>query len=125
MEDREIKIRTYFDAWLDKDGSCLETLFEPAIRYTECYGPEYLGLEQVKKWFTEWNLSSKVLVWDVKGFTHQGNQTAVEWYFKYENKDNGGEMDGVSLISFNAEGKIYRVKEFTSQVEHHWPYDKS
>jgi ketosteroid isomerase-like protein len=122
MEEREKMIREYFEAWLRNDSSCLSSVFAPNITYTECYGPVYTGIEQIKKWFQDWNRKGKVTAWDIKQFIHQGSTTAVEWYFEciYENNRDG--FDGVSVITFDASGKIAALKEFQSKAEHYQPY---
>ena len=39
-------VRAYFEAWLHKDIGVVERTFSKDAVYTECYGPEYHGLEQ-------------------------------------------------------------------------------
>lgn len=122
MEEREKMIREYFEAWLRNDPSCLSSVFATNITYTECYGPVYTGIEQIIRWFQDWNRKGKVTVWDIKQFIHQGSTTAVEWYFEciYENNRDG--FDGVSVITLDASGKIAALKEFQSKAEHYQPY---
>lgn len=52
---KEDIVRKYFQAWLDKDIEPLKSIFSNDITYSECYGPEYHGLVQILKWFTDWN----------------------------------------------------------------------
>ena len=59
-------IRQYFDCWLKKDIVPLKEIFADNVIYTECYGPEYQGLDQVLRWFREWNEKGTVLKWDIK-----------------------------------------------------------
>ena len=88
MRSREEAIRRYFAAWVENDPSCLREVFAPEIVYSECYGPEYRGLGQIEKWFADWNKKGRVLEWTVKSFLHQGNRTAVGWFFccEYEGR---------------------------------------
>lgn len=123
LRNEEI-IKRYFNMWLDKDGSKLNVIFDINIIYSECYGPEYRGLEQVQQWFRDWNKRGTVLTWDIKQFIHQGNQTVVEWYFECEYEGNISGFDGVSLIDFNDNAKIISLKEFMSKAEHEYPYGK-
>ena len=37
----------------------VHTFTENAV-YTECYGPEYRGIEQIEKWFADWNKKGRV-----------------------------------------------------------------
>ena len=63
-------------------------------------------------WFDEWNTRGSVLVWEIKQFFHQGNQTIVEWYFKSKmNNGNVEEFDGISLIVWTQDNKIKSLKE--------------
>lgn len=115
-------IETYFRAWLEKDNSALYGIFSDDIIYSECYGPEYHGIEQILKWFSDWNKIGTVLDWRIKGYVHQGNITVAEWYFKcnYNNAIEG--FDGVSVIKFSNDKKIVELKEFQSKAEHYFPY---
>ncbi len=122
MKEREKRIRRYFNAWLENAPDCLPEIFGETIVYSECYGPEYRGLGQIKKWFADWNRHGKVLEWDIKGVLHQGSRTAVEWYFRCEYDGNTDGFDGVSLIEFDEAGKIVSLKEFQSKAEHVFPY---
>ena len=121
MKDKEQQIRCYFQSWIDNDMNEFINVFDPKVVYTECYGPEYHGVEQLKQWFGDWQQKGKVLEWTIKQFLHQNNVVAVEWYFKcdYENHVDG--FDGVSIITF-AEEKMLTVKEFQSKSEHNYPY---
>jgi len=40
-------LKNYFCAWLNKDDSQLRQIFAEDILYSECYGPEYHGIEQI------------------------------------------------------------------------------
>lgn len=122
MEIREKIVSDYFNAWITKDGSNLESIFSPDIIYSECYGPEYNGISQILKWFSDWNKVANVLEWRIKQFIHQNQFTVAEWYFMYEHSGNIGEFDGVSLIEFNGNNKIVSLKEFKSKSEHTYPY---
>ena len=122
MQKEDI-VKNYFQAWLDKNIEPLGNIFSDDIVYTECYGPEYHGLPQVLKWFSDWNINGTVLKWEIKNFIHQGAFTAVEWYFEcnYDNKISG--FDGVSIVEFNENMKIVSLKEFQSKSEHNYPYE--
>lgn len=122
MEKREQTIRRYFAAWVENKPDCLPEVFAENIVYSECYGPEYRGLKQIQKWFADWNKRGKVLEWNIKEFLHQGNKTAVEWYFRCEYDGSTDGFDGVSLIEFDEAEKIVSLKEFQSKAEHVFPY---
>ena len=122
--EREKRIRDYFISWIQKDSSVVQRYFHPEIVYIECYGPKYNGIEQVMKWFEEWNKIGSVLEWRIKQIICQNNFYAVEWYFKCDYENNVEGFDGVSIIEFNNKNEIILVKEFQSKAEHYLPYEQ-
>ena len=124
MKSREDKILAYFKMWLTKDISGIEGIFEEDVFYSESYGPEYHGLEQVKKWFVDWSRHATVLEWNVKQFISQDKVTVAEWYFECDYDGVIYGFDGVSIIEFNEREKICSIKEFKSKEEHNSPYTK-
>jgi hypothetical protein len=119
---REEIINEYFCSWIRKDIKIVEKYFAHDIIYSECYGPEYHGIKQIKEWFTDWNRNNSVLDWKIKEFIHQNNTTVVEWFFKYKTNNEINFFDGVSIIKFNIHNKITGIKEFQSKAEHNSPY---
>lgn len=122
MEEREELIKKYFAAWLNNDVNAIQNIMSDGIIYSECYGPEYHGINQVITWFTNWNQRGTVLKWNIKQFIHQNNITAVEWYFECNYNYSISGFDGISLVEFDAIGKILSIKEFQSKAEHNFPY---
>lgn len=124
MDIQENIIRKYFNAWISKEYDKLISIFSEEIVYSECYGPEYHGINQIEKWFYDWNKRGTVRQWDVKQCISIENITIVEWYFKceYDNVVDG--FDGVSIVKFNDDNKITELKEFKSNSEHYFPYEK-
>ena len=112
----------YFRAWVDADAGVLETTFSDDAVYTECYGPEYHGLAQIRRWFADWNQKGRVLQWDLRRTVEQGRTIVAEWYFRclYNGKTEG--FDGVTVADFDDEGRIVRLSEFRSEAEHIFPY---
>lgn len=119
---REALLRAYLDAWLTGNSAVLDDVFSPDVVYSECYGPEYRGLAQVKLWFSDWNRVGTVLEWHIKRFIHQDDTTAFEWRFRNRYFDKEDCFDGVTLADFDAAGKIVSLKEFYSRSEHILPY---
>ena len=115
-------IEMYFNCWLEKDGRDLVNIFANDIVYSECYGPEYVGIQQVNKWFQEWNNKGTVLQWDIKDIIEKENTLVVEWFFKCEYEGNVDGFDGITIAKFNNSHKIYDLKEFQSKAEHYYPY---
>ena len=66
--------------WIKKADLGIDNIFTDDVVYTESWSPKYENRKTVKHWFDEWNTRGSVLVWEIKQFFHQGNQTIVEWY---------------------------------------------
>lgn len=115
-------IRKYFKAWIDKDIDTVKEVFSGDVVYSECYGPEYLGIEQVLRWFEDWNAKGSVLKWDIKQITVVNKTAFAEWYFECDYEGNIGGFDGVTIAKFNESMKIYDLREFQSKAEHFRPY---
>lgn len=125
MDEREQKIRAWFDMWLRKSDEGAEALFDPGVVYVESWGPEYHGLEKVRHWFREWNTRGTVLRWDIRQFFHKGDQTAVEWVF--ENRMGSGNVEafeGMSLVRWTSQGRICFLQEFGCNQNRYDPYEK-
>lgn len=116
-------IRKYFRAWLEKDDSVLRDVFAENILYSECYGPEYHGIDQVLQWFSDWNRKGSVLEWPIKRVIQQGNTLVAEWYFRCDYEGSIGGFDGVTIADFDENLRIIKLLEFQSKAEHEYPYD--
>lgn len=123
MKKREEIIRLWFSMWIEQKDLGIGDIFAEDVIYTESWGPKYKNRKTVEHWFNEWNTRGRVLIWDIKQFIHQGNQTVVEWYFK-NNMNNGNieEFDGVSLILWTEDNKIKALKEFGCNLNNYNPY---
>ncbi len=124
MEPKRL-IEAYFQAWLSKDETRLADFFEADAVYRECYGPEYCGINQITRWFRDWNKRGRVTRWDILDFMQQGSKLAVEWTFGCVYDGEESFFDGISLVEFSENGKIQSLKEFQSKAEHVFPYGES
>jgi len=120
---REI-IEAYFAAWLKKDEMILPYIFANDAVYSECYGPEYHGLHQIRCWFADWNRRGTVLRWEISRMIAHGNTVCAEWYFSCEYEGVVDGFNGVSVIEFNDRKKMISVREYQSKAEHTFPYKK-
>ena len=120
---REELIRRWFSLWMTGEEDDLSALFAPEAVYTESWGPEYHGAAAIRHWLGEWRTRGEVLRWDIRQFFHRGNQTAVEWLFHSRMRD-GGEtrFEGMSLVTWDASGRMERLKEFGCNLERYDPY---
>lgn len=123
MNKREQLIKQCFHSWIVKNIEKFINCFSADVFYSECYGPEYHGIEQIEKWFIDWNKQGAVLDWHIKQFIHQDKVTVVEWFFKCNCEGKISGFDGVSIIFFNNDNKISLIKEFQSKAAHYSPYD--
>lgn len=118
-------IRNYFQAWIDKNIDIVRETFSEDIVCVESYGPVYQGIDQVLKWFDDWNRKGTVLRWDIKQIAIVDKTAFVEWFFRCEYEGNIGEFDGVTIARFDEDMKICELKEFQSKSEHYYPYGKN
>ena len=121
MDQQEV-LQRYFDCWLRKDSSALPALFTEDAVYSECYGPVYMGLNQILRWFDDWNKQGAVQTWRIKRIIRQGDAMAAEWFFSYTHGQSLGCFDGVSIVLFAEDGRMRSIQEFKSQSTHIYPY---
>ena len=123
-EQREAAIRRWFEMWLAGRDLGIAGLFSPDARYIESWGPAYRGVQRIEHWFREWNTRGKVAEWTILQFFHKTDQTVVEWRFRSEMNDGTIQaFDGVSLVRWDAEGKICFLQEFGCNAATYDPYE--
>jgi len=116
--NRECIIDCWFHSWFDQEFDSYEKLFSQDIYYSESWGPEYVGIEEIKRWKENWHRHSKLRVWQIKKIYHFDDYSLVEWYFDNESKDGRHEFDGVSLIKWK-DNLMSSIKEFGSSLPHY------
>ena len=125
MIEREEMIRLWFDMWIKQADLGIDDIFTDDVIYTESWGPKYENRKTVKHWFDEWNTRGRVLLWEIKQFFHQGDQTVVEWYFGNVMNDGTEEsFDGMSLIRWAAGEQMCYLQEFGCNRNRYDPYEK-
>jgi len=122
--DREQIVQQYFHAWLNQNRTVFDRIFTEDLYYSECYGPEYHGLKEVKHWFDDWQRHGKVLQWNILHCYQDGSHLIVEWYFQCDYDQKQNDFNGISMIEFTDQNKICSIKEFQSKAEHFDPYGK-
>ncbi|MGE5631865.1 MAG: nuclear transport factor 2 family protein [Caulobacteraceae bacterium] len=120
--DKVKMIQSYYDMWKKRDRSKIEDIFADDVVYTESYGPEHHGINEIIRWFDDWITKAKVFEWEITNGIEQGNTIAVEWIFSFEYDGKRDILDGVSIAVFDDFGKIVSMKEFQSKHEHYYPY---
>ena len=124
MDDREQKIRSWFEMWLRRSDEGVERLFDQNAVYIESWGPEYHGLEKIRHWFREWNARGAVVRWDIRQFFHTGDQSVAEWVFENRMDDGAVEaFEGMTLVRWTEEGKICFLQEFGCNQNRYDPYE--
>lgn len=118
---KERIINEWFQSWLDSKWSNFQVIFAPNIYYSESFGLEYRGIDELKIWVSKWHNHSHLNELKIKNITHIGNSSFVEWYFNYSDKDGKHELDGISVIEWSINGKIKVVKEFASSLPKYDP----
>ena len=122
-QQRERVILLWFDMWLQARDLGIEEIFAPDCLYTESWGPQYRGADQVAHWFREWNTRGSVVRWDILQFFHKEDQTVVEWSFRNEMKDGRAEeFDGLSLVRWDGAGRIASLREYGCNTRNYDPY---
>lgn len=123
MQAREDAVKQWFTMWLTGKDSGVENLFSKDAVYMESWGPEYHGVKTISHWFREWNERGSVLQWDILQYFHKENKTVVEWVFVCKMNDGSQHaFDGLSLIEWDAQGKIQKLKEFGCRQDRYNPY---
>lgn len=118
-------IRKYFEAWVKADGTLIKEIFSDQTVYSECYGPEYHGVDQIDRWFRDWNRKGRVLEWNIKRIHTVGRTVFTEWYFKCEYEGTVDGFDGVTIADFDDDCRIVKLCEFQSKAEHYLPYGEA
>ena len=114
-------IQRYFNMWKNKKLINLAQIFTPAVHYVECYGAEYVGIQEIQRWITHKFKVQTVTCWDIKNIYHDGATYIVEWVFACVDHGKNFKFDGVSLVTFK-DLQIAEIKEFESKHSHYRPY---
>ena len=127
-KNAEILIRQYFQSWLTQDLDLFLSTMSNAVHVTECYGPVYVGIDEVRQWFISWHEGSgqgKVTRWDIASIFYDDTQqtAAVEWDFECVYEGNLAGFLGASLFHFHAE-KISRIQEYQMEKEQYRPFEQ-
>ena len=114
VQEREKKIRDWFEAWLSRDDFCIDTVFSENIIYRESYGPVYIGINQLHRWYKEWNTEGTVLKWEIHDILHNESTTAISWRFtcRMNSKNHDSSFDGMSLIRWDQNDRIVELTEY-------------
>ena len=119
--ENEQTIRDYFNSWLKKDFSNLDSWFSQDVYYRECYGATYEGLDELKAYINSKSKEQTVLKWDIYNIEQTDTgKFVVTWYFDAVEKEEYC-FYGVSLIEFTR-NKIKKVVEYSTKHETFRPF---
>lgn len=123
---REETIKVWFEMWLSDDITPMHALFTDDVVYTECWGNQYMGKEEIDKWFEDWHKNNRMNVWDVKRFIHAEDKTIVEWHMEALSMNGTTRwMDGVYVIEWDEDSEqIKSLREYGASNRMTRPYGK-
>lgn len=124
MRQKEEIIKIWTDMWLGDDTMPMDAIFTEDVVYIECWGNEYNGREEIRRWFTDWHKNNKMLLWKVSQFIHKNDKTIAKWHMEAETVDGAAArtMDGIYLIEWDKNGRIRSLEEYGSSAQKKRPY---
>ena len=82
-------IRNYFNSWLKKDFSELDSWFNQDVYYRECYGATYEGLNELKAYINSKSKEQTVLRWDISQIEQTTTgKFVVTWFLMLKKSRN-------------------------------------
>lgn len=125
MRQREEIIKMWFDMWLSEDTTPMQAIFTDDVEYTECWGNQYFGNEEIGKWFADWHENNTMQVWDAQQFLHAEDKTVVSWHMEALAKNGTPRwMDGVYVIEWDDSERIKALREYGANSRNIRPYGK-
>lgn len=125
MRQREEIIKMWFDMWLSEDTTPMHAIFTDDVEYTECWGNQYFGNEEIGKWFADWHENNTMQVWDARQFLHAEDKTVVTWHMEALAKNGTPRwMDGVYVIEWDDSERIKALREYGANSRNVRPYGK-
>ena len=119
-------IEQYFQSWIQQDVELFLSTLSPSITVQECYGPVYVGTEEVRQWFVEWHTgkgNGKVTDWTILKILYDESQhtAAVEWDLTCRYCGEFGTFLGASIFQFDR-AAIVRIQEYKMEKKQYRPY---
>lgn len=100
------------------------TLFSPGCVYEECYGPVYVGTDELHHWIDHMLARQTVTAWNIHSVESDpdGETFFVSWTFS-ATEDESYIFDGISRIHFDSDGHIDHVKEYRADRDQYRPFE--
>lgn len=117
-------IGEYFSMWVRRDFSHLDELFSSGCVYEECYGPVYVGTDELHRWINHMLARQTVAAWNIHSIDsdRDGETFFVSWTFS-ATEDESYTFDGISRIHFDSDGRIDHVKEYRADHDQYRPFE--
>lgn len=123
MRQREETIKVWFDMWLGDDITPMNAIFTDDVKYTECWGNQYFGKEEIDQWFEDWHKNNRMNVWKVKQFMHTEDKTIVEWHMEALAMNGTTRwLEGVYVIEWDENERIKALREYGANSRTIRPY---
>jgi hypothetical protein len=95
MTEQQQVVSDYFYMWISRDGSRLSQTLSENARYVESWGPEYHGLNEIERWFREWNRRGTVKEWVVRRWKERGTPSCVNGFFAVNMMEKSMRLTGL------------------------------
>ena len=56
-----------------------------------------------------------MIEWRIRSMWHDGYKTVADWHFAWEYDGQASACDGVTLIDWDEEGRIRRLREYAAR----------
>ncbi|NJE80493.1 nuclear transport factor 2 family protein [Olsenella sp. SW781] len=120
----EQTIAEYFAMWVRRDFSRFDKLFSLGCVYEECYGPVYVGTNELHRWIDHMLARQTVTAWNIHSVESDpdGETFFVSWTFS-ATEEESYIFDGISRIHFDSDGRIDHVKEYRADHDQRRPFE--
>lgn len=124
MRQREETIRIWTEMWLGDDTMPMDAIFTEDVVYSECWGNEYTGREEIRRWFLDWHKNNRMIAWRVSQFLHDEDKTVAKWHMEAEAADGitTRTIDGLYLVEWDDSGRIRVLEEYGASPSKKHPY---
>ena len=110
--------------WVRRDFSRFDKLFSLGCVYEECYGPVYVGTNELHRWIDHMLARQTVTAWNIHSVESDpdGETFFVSWTFS-ATEEESYVFDGISRIHFDSDGRIDHVKEYRADHNQRRPFE--
>ena len=113
----------YIRSWLTKDLDLFLSVLTENVQITKCYGAQYFGKKECKKWFSHWfsSLENQVISWEIHTQESSGEYGFFTWTFECVYNNEHTIFDGISRVKFKGD-LICEIYEFEMTHKKQRPY---